>query len=244
MADEIEINIREIAAALAAGIEDADALRAAGLTHLSALRRAHADELRRERDLRRAVNEQDPRLPMLERRLAREVTIDLGLSREAARAATPPPPPDAAAWVLHGRVLAGEKGLPRGLRARLIDRDDEPAKGVKPARVDERGVFVLRYPPPDRGAVDQIKDLAGRQVGPVFLQLVDARGAEVARDPRPLTPRAGQVEYREIEIGEEEPKAQPSAGTAAPGTAAGSGQSPPSRQRAARRRPSREKVAQ
>ena len=201
MADESEVNIRDLAVTVVEAIDGADRARAKGLAELLDLHVARAEGLLQERELRRTLNEDDPRLQALDRRLALYDAAGRSLYLEAVRASTEPPAPDRNAWKVYGRVVA-PNGDPiptparlRGARVLLVDSMDRPLAGVGPVRLDESGAFLIEVALKRETPAGKAAAAAPPRVR---LRVVNRADDEIARDDEALTPAAGTVAYREI----------------------------------------------
>ena len=202
MADESEVNIVDrLAATVAEAIDGADRVRAKGLAGLLDLHVARAEGLLQERELRRSLNEDDPRLQALDRRLALYDAAGRSLYLEAVRASTEPPAPDPNAWKVYGRVVA-PSGDPipsparlRGASVVLVDPRNRPLANVGPVRLDESGAFLIEVVLKRETPAGEAAAAAPPRVR---LRVVDRADDEIARDDEALTPAAGTVEYREI----------------------------------------------
>jgi len=208
MADESEVAIRELAATVAEAIDAADSLRADALSGLVALHVARGEALLQERQLRQALNAEDVRLQTLDQRLAVHVVAGRDLSLEAVRAATEFPPPDPQTCKVFGRVVASA-GYPipaasrlRGARAVLVDSRNRAFAGTEPARLDETGGFLIEVPLKQGTSTRKTDSDASAQALPNGLvKIVDRAGDILACDDQPITPAAGTVTYREVELG-------------------------------------------
>jgi hypothetical protein len=198
-----EIGIQQLSAAIEDGIRDADFTRAAGLAALLELQLARTEQLSTELDLRRTVDDKDPRVAVLERRVASGITMLRNLDREVARAATPTPTAEADGWILHGRVISESDDLPKGVRVVLQNQKEQPLEGSEPARVDTSGFFTARVPVPRDDASG--KDAPERTFNSVQVTVVvmTAREDILARRTTGFTPEAGIVNYVEILVGED-----------------------------------------
>jgi hypothetical protein len=200
-----EIGIQQLSAAIEDGIRDADFTRAAGLAALLELQLARTEQLSTELELRRTVDAQDPRVAVLERRVASGITMLRNLDREVARAATPTPPAEADGWILHGRIISENGDLPKGVRVILQNQKEQPLEGSEPARVDTSGFFTARVPVPVPGDDASKRGAAEQPVDSVQVTVVvmTAGEQELARRNTGLTPEAGIVNYVEILVGED-----------------------------------------
>ncbi|OAN36789.1 hypothetical protein [Mycolicibacterium iranicum] len=228
MADESEVDIRDLAATVIEAIDVADSARAGALSDLVDLHVARGEVLLQERELRRALNEEDLRLQTLDQRLAAQVVAGRSLSLEAVRAATEPPAPNPEAWKVYGRVVAAD-GYPvpsserlRGARAVLVDSRERPVAGAEPARLDESAGFLIEVAlKPGTGARKIDPAVSARALPNVLVAIVDRSGDTIACDDQPIAPAAGTVTYREIVLSPEreaDDDAETSSAAEEPGT--------------------------
>jgi len=96
-----------------------------------AARLARLDGLRRELELRRGVDDADPRLAILQQQLLVDEATVRSLDLEALRAATPPVAAVADAAMVQGRLVAAEGELPAGARVRLRDASGKLVSNVE-----------------------------------------------------------------------------------------------------------------
>ena len=190
MADDVQVTVQELSAALTDQIDDADLTRARGLADLLDIRLARLDGLRRELELRRGVDDADPRLAILQQQLLVDEATVRSLDLEALRAATPPVAAVADAAMVQGRLVAAEGELPAGARVRLRDASGKLVSNVE-GTLDASGGFSLKVPLEAGPSIDLSK---------VTVVVSDASGKELARDERVILPAAGTVDYREITL--------------------------------------------
>lgn len=208
----------EVAAHLDRALDQADLQREAGLAQLARVRSAKQTMLQREQQrLAKKLGARHPRVQALERKreantaMLREVNLDL------ARATTPPINPDDTVWLLHGRVLDRQRQGQPGLTITLVDAKGNWVRELGYACTDTRGYFRLsvdnlKSPPETPEAADATT---------VQLRVSDRANTVLHTDKLPLTPRLGQVDYREITLGE------PPADCRGPEGGTGAGPQPP-----------------
>jgi len=204
-----EITVEALSKAMADGIEDGDVTRARGLSSLLDIRLARLDGLRRELDLRRLADDADPRLAVLQQRLASDELVVRALDQEALRAASTPATAVEDAATIQGRLVTDTGEVPDGARARIRDGSGRLVPGVE-GTVDKGGGFHLKLPLAGGSKLD---------LSTITVVLADTSGRELARDDTPIVPRAGFVEYREIAL----PVKGRAAATGAAGAAGGAG---------------------
>jgi hypothetical protein len=193
------VSVGEVKFALERSLDGADAARGAALTGLARLRAAKSTGLQREQArLAAKYGAQDQRtLAVAERAAVNQVLVQQ-VSAEAVRATLEVPAADPRAWILHGRVLdAALAGVP-SLTVALYDEKDVWQRALGHACTDKTGYFRLTASS-GRTAVD---DKTGAKTPAVFIHVLDAKGATLHKDPRPLHPALGRVDFRQIVLGE------------------------------------------
>lgn len=125
-------------------------------------------------------------------------------------AAASKPQPDA--WIVHGHVRTQNLKPVPGVTVALYTKDGEWLRAFGHDCTDTEGHFKLRVKG-DTKAGQDMSDIKGVRESAtlssmktettatdpkVFLRVTDTRQALLGSDPVPLTPRLGQVDYREI----------------------------------------------
>jgi hypothetical protein len=193
-----KIPFTEVAANLDKVLDQADPQRQAALVQLSRLRSVKlATQQREHARLSEKLGTSHPRVKALARKreantaMLREVNLDL------ARAETPAINASDDAWLLHGRVMDRQRqGVP-GLTITLVDAKGGWVRELGYACTDQRGYFRL--------SVDSLKATDKPPAGrgqTVKLRVSDRANKVLYTDMATLTPRPGQVDYREITLGE------------------------------------------
>jgi len=174
-------------------ITESDQLRAAALATLQRVLCAEAVPLAREIDrLKVKFGADDARVVLLSERLEINQGFTREVEHESVRAEIGVPLVDVNTWILHGFVRDVDgKGLANLTIA--------PYDSVKPAAIwvkalghvctDDRGYFKL-----------EASNLNDYSAAPVYLHVLNAAGATLYEDDVPLTPKGGQLNYREFAI--------------------------------------------
>ncbi|BCT67363.1 hypothetical protein [Nitrosospira sp. NRS527] len=193
------IPFTEIAVNLDRTLDQADPQREAALAQLSRVRSAKMTaQAREQKRLAEKLGALHPRVKALAHKrevnaaLLREVNLDL------ARAATPEIDINDNTWLLHGRVLDRAREGQSGLTSTLIDAKGGWVRELGYACTDKRGYFRLSV---EKVKTASDKPEAGRETQ-VYLRITDRSNKVLHTDKPPLTPRPGQVDYREITLGE------------------------------------------
>ena len=202
MVQDKKITLDDISRGIDKGLNTADGNRAATLERLQTVRNAKAASLRKEQArLTLKYGADHPRVQALAGRAALNQGLISDLAFETTRAKTEIPVVDEVTWVLHGYVRdRGGNGLPK-LTIALYDHSERTANWLKDlgyACTNDKGYFKLE--------AHNLKDHAS---APVFLRVLNSGGATIYIDPHPLTPKGGQVDYRQIVIGGEAMDCQP-----------------------------------
>ena len=195
MAQDRKITLGDISRGIDSGLNTSDQQRVAALERLRTVRKAKATSLNREQQ-RIAIKygAEHPRAQAL----AAKVELNRGfindLVIEATKAKVEIPIVDQATWVLHGFVRdRSRSGLP-DLTVALFDGRERQGAWLRDlgyACSDKQGYFKLT-----------LRDFGGRDK-PVYLHVLNSKSVALYIDSQPLTPRGGQVDYREIIIGGE-----------------------------------------
>lgn len=221
-----KVPIKEAARTVQTTIEATDGLRAVQLAGLQTVRQAKTTSLTREQArLSQALGSEHPQVAVLSQKIAANQLLATQLKRVTERAQASVPQADADTWIVHGHVRTRElKPVPQ-VTVALYTRDGHWLRPFGHDCTDENGHFKLCVKPRDAQVkeADQFAqvsretmdvkaapdaDYAGmaKTVGmdtragdrQVFLRVTDGQQKLLAVDTVPLTPRLGQVDYREI----------------------------------------------
>jgi hypothetical protein len=198
-----------VAQTLEQSIDGADPARATGLQDLHRVRAAKTQGMEREQArLSQKLGARDPRVLALNQRieLNRGFVRDLAIEIDHAR--TEAPIADENTWIVHGFVRDKElTGIPN-LTVAIYDENGTWIQALGFACTNERGYFKLSFSRTDKTEDSEkptvsIAAAAGTATrGPeVFIHVLDKSGAHLHVDKRPLTPQLGNVDYREIILG-------------------------------------------
>jgi hypothetical protein len=201
-----------ISQALEQGIAGADPARATGLQDLHRVRAAKTKGMEREQvRLGQKLGARDRRVLALDQRieLNRGFVRDLAIEIDHAR--TEAPVADKNTWIVHGFVRDKElNGVPN-LTVAIYDEKGTWIQALGFACTNERGYFKLSFSSARAGAGNSSFTTAASTVsatitaatrGPeFFIHVLDKTGTHIGIDRRPLTPQLGNVDYREIILG-------------------------------------------
>jgi hypothetical protein len=218
--EQTRVSYHEIAQNLNKALEAGDPLRLDGLVELQRVRTVKAGNLEREQTrLTKKYGADHARVA----EIAAKRDINHVLLRDVAhgisRASTPTVRADADAWTLHGHVRnRGGKGLPK-LTVTLVDDKKKWIEEAGFACTDGDGYFRLTVKPPRTvqpasdikeaaatAASERMSAFAARDTTKatsergVFIHVASPDGAMLYLDADGLTPKLGEVVYREIII--------------------------------------------
>lgn len=192
MATNKQILLSDVDKAIDDGIAGGDQARAESLAHLQTVRRAKDTQLQREQGrLTAKLGADHPRVLAL----AEKITVNRGLAQEVtletARAKTEVPAADDQTWIVRGFVRdKNGKGVPK-LTIALYGGRERTANWIKElgyACTNDQGYFKL-----------EARNFKS-PFTPVYLRVLNPQGGTLFNDANPLTPTAGQVDYREINL--------------------------------------------
>ncbi len=208
-----KITFTEIAKGLNQGLESADPARLAGLQTLQRVRAVKDTSLAREQErLGKKYGGQHPRVQAIaaKREANREFQRDLEVAVQRAR--TPAVTPDPNAWTLHGYVRDSALNGIQNLKVALYDERKRWVEEFGHACTDANGYFRLT---PSAGAAPQAEEApgvedvqeklsraaAGKPAGRFYIHVTNADDVTLHIDDEPVTPKLGEVVYREIILG-------------------------------------------
>jgi len=203
------IPFNTISQALDQSIAGADPARAVGLQDLHRVRAAKTTGMEREQArLSQKLGARDPRVLALNQRIESNRSFVRDLSIEIDHARTEAPVADENTWIVHGFVRDKDlTGVPN-LTVAIYDEKGTWIQALGFACTDARGYFKLSFSRTDKTEDSEkptvsIAAVAGTATrGPeVFIHVLDKTGTHICIDKRPLTPQLGNVDYREIILG-------------------------------------------
>lgn len=241
-----KVSLTEAARTLQSGIQGADPARVQQLSGLQALRQAKSTSLTREHArVSQARGPQHPQTAALAQKLALNQALTLHLERAAAASRARVPDVDADSWIVHGHVRTRALQPVPQVTVALYTRDGHWLREFGHDCTDAEGHFKLCVKPRVKAPEVKTPEVAATaglaksaSVGDmdtrasdrqVFLRVTDGEQRLVGIDKRPLTPRLGQVDYREIILGEAACTPPPS-GEVNPGPAPGRERPPAEKQ--------------
>ncbi|TLD40855.1 MAG: hypothetical protein JETT_2874 [Candidatus Jettenia ecosi] len=217
---ERSIPLNTISGTLEKGLSGTDAERKMGIEGLMRVRDVKATRLEREKlRLSKKLGANHPRVM----ELTNTIEVNRGLIRDLEvqrdHAGTEIPGIDENTWILHGFVRDKHfKGIPT-LTVALYDQQGKWVEQLGYACTDKTGYFKLSYSHMrDDREKPWFTTLADktRQGPQVFIRISDQKGMLLYTDKQPVIPEPGQVDYREILLGDEVDMCKPPEGTMQP----------------------------
>ncbi len=197
-----------ISQALEQAITGADPARATGLQDLHRVRAAKTKGMEREQArLGQKFGARDARVLALQQRIESDRGFVRDLAIEIDHARTEAPVADENTWIVHGFVRDKElTGIPN-LTVAIFDEKGVWMREVGFACTDARGYFKLSFSSARAGegtstfSPAAATTRAATRVPEFFIHVLDKTGSHICIDKRPLTPQLGNVDYREIILG-------------------------------------------
>jgi hypothetical protein len=183
------INVADVSGTLEKLIDQFDTSRSVGLEELVRVRAAKFNGVVRDRDrLANQLGAEDPRVVALDRSLALHSDTLAGFRSEIAVSSIDPPRVDERGWAVHGNVYDTTRAPLPGLTVALYQRDTW-VRDLGYACTDDNGYFALTIADATKFDTD------------LSLRLLRSEDV-VHTDPRAVAVHPGQVEYREVVVGE------------------------------------------
>ena len=188
-----QLSDKEIIDKFEGGMGTAEKGRADGLKNLQTLQgvknRAQVKEHRR---LQTKLGAQHPRVQHLAASIRYNQGMDKDLSLEIDKSTIEAPAVDENSWMVHGRVMDTERSGLSDLTVGIFDADGRWLRQAGHACTDQRGYFAIVYTPE--------KDAQDKAINEVhyFLHVIGPNAKLLYKDPAPLSPAIGRIEYREI----------------------------------------------
>jgi len=187
--EQRRIPLSQVAGLVEKSVGELDSARAAGLGELAQANQARLNVLERDRKrLEDKLGAEHPRVVALKRALELGSAAVSELQVEQVTASIVPPTVDGKSWAFHGRVFDPKRRPVKGVTVALY-QGDAWMQQFGHSFTDDNGYFLLRAAGPDSA----VQSLSARV-------LRDSK--VVHEDPRPVTIRLGQSEFREITLGE------------------------------------------
>lgn len=183
-------------------VTSADPLRAESLQKLQRVRMVKAKNLKREQiRLTEKLGKDNPRIQAMQTKIIANNELVRNLKVETLRAKTEAPVVESDSWVVHGRVLNNQLDPVVRVKAALYDKSGCIVEACGSEDTDKTGYFKLVM----KNVAD---DTAGRteknEPEAAFLYVLDRNNVVVHRDKRPLPVKAGQVQYLEVVLDDED----------------------------------------
>jgi hypothetical protein len=186
-----------------------DVARTEALEGLHELRAAKATHLERQRTrLINRLGAKDPRVLELDGIIASNQRLTRAVKLEVDRAKTNTVEEDEQSWILHGYVRNQDgKGQP-SLTVALSDRAGQWVRLLGYACTDKNGYFKLSYHQSTEKGTEAMAVAA--DISPkMFIWISDHKETVLYRDKTPMSVVLGEIQYREIILGDENESCQP-----------------------------------
>ena len=184
---------------ISGGVDTLDAQRTQELEDMQVVQKGRDEALAKERKrLAGKYGENHPRVKKIDGKQAYNRGFEQDLQVETARTKYTPPEFDLDSWQVQGRVTAEEgKGVP-DVTVALYTEQGRLFDAVPHDCTDENGYYALAYTP--KGD-DEAGILAKT---PLTVTISDKDGNVLCRDATPVFIRAGNIDYRNIKIGDKD----------------------------------------
>ena len=205
---------------ITSGIAQLDAARAAAYNNLLTVRHAKDQQLSREQKLLEIqYGPDDPQVAAIKSKIVVNQAIRADLAVAQIQAATPEPTVDKNSYVFHGFVRGPQRQPRPRLTVALYDANDCWVREFGYGCTDQNGYFLLRYAQAASdekaaatapgGVTPAAASATGGKEGsaqtsaqvdgkPLEVRVYDPQQKLLYRDPTPLMPKLGQVDYRLI----------------------------------------------
>ena len=198
----------QLAANFESDLAATDSARTEALEQLQQHSVAKANHLQRARA--RLVNRlgaEDPRVLELNGVIASNQLRTRALKLEVNRASASVAHADERDWTLHGYVWNQDLVGQPHLTVAPYDREGHWVQPLGYACTDKKGYFKLSYRQPSEKEVGEMGTF--KKSLEIFVRISDQKKKVLATDQKPLKLELGQVEYREIFLGDEPASCQP-----------------------------------
>ncbi len=185
----------EIIGKIDTSLDEVDNLRLDGLNRLRLMHDVKKRGLVKEHQrLVDYLGPEHPRVKTLAARISSQEMLDQDLESEINRAQIQVPTVAADSWMVHGLVLGKASQGQSGLTVGLYDEKSKWLRELGHSCTDARGYFALVYHPHVSIAQQAFESMQ------VFLQVSDQNAKVLYKDPEPLSPKIGQIDYRVIHL--------------------------------------------
>ena len=204
--EQKKISLDEIASRIGTAFERMQESRFKGLKETRNIQQVKYEARMREHQrLKKKYGANHPRVQKNEQRLSFHEPVSRAMVQETERAGIDIPPFKPNSWRIHGRVLDQDRNGLKDLTVSLRDEKQQWIRELGHACTDERGYFSLTY---SRTSEDE----EARPVPKMFLTVSDKDKNVLHREKEPLSVVIGQIDYREIILGEEKCEEPPADG--------------------------------
>jgi hypothetical protein len=185
----------EIVGKIDTSLDAVDNQRLDGLKRLKLLQDVKSRALVKEQQrLADKLGPEHPRVKTIAARISYQANLAQDLEREISKAQIQVPTLKADSWMVHGLVLDKDGQGQSGLTVSLYDEKGKWLRELKHSCTNPRGYFALVYHPQVAIAQHAFESMQ------LFLQVSDQLARVLYKDPEPLSPKIGQIDYRVIHL--------------------------------------------
>lgn len=183
-------------------LKTADPVRITSLQKFERVRSARTKNQEREKlRLSEKLGAKHPRVMALQAKIDSNNDIARNLKWESVRAGTEVPKLESDNWLVHGRISNNRLDAVTGMRAALYDRSGCPVKTCGSDITDKTGYFNLTIKNVDNTFPGSSGETEHQEV---FLYILNKDDVTVYKDKRPLSIQAGQMQYLETVLNDED----------------------------------------
>jgi hypothetical protein len=201
--------VEQLAGTFESDLAGTDLVRTEALEGLQQIRLAKAGHLERQQvRLTNRLGAENPRVLELNGIIASNQRLTGAVTLEVDRARINTVQADERGWILHGYVWNQDRKGQQKLTLALYDRAGRWVRLMGYACTDKKGYFKLSYHQSTEKGTEAMAVAA--DISPeMFIWVSDHKESVLYRDKRPMSVVMGEVQYREIILGDENGSCQP-----------------------------------
>lgn len=185
----------EIVGKIDTSLNEVDNLRLDGLQRLKLMQDVKNRALVKEHQrLAEKLGLEHPRVKTIAARISYQEMLGKDLEREISKAQIQVPTLAADSWMVHGLVLDKADRGQSGMTVGLYDEKGKWRRELGYSCTDAHGYFALVYHPEVAIAQHAFESMQ------LFLHVSDQHAKLLYKDPEPLSPKIGQIDYRVIHL--------------------------------------------
>jgi len=201
--------VEQLAGTFESDLASTDLARSEALEGLQQVRLAKANHLERQRvRLANRLGAEDPRVLELNGIITSNQRLTRAVQLEVNRARTNTVQADERGWILHGYVWNQDRKGQPNLTVTLSDLAGQWVRLLGYACTDKNGYFKLSYQQ-STGKGTEAMAVAADISPEMFIWVSDHKESVLYRDKRPMSVVLGEIQYREIILGNENGSCQP-----------------------------------